>query len=176
MSKNGTFPKNFQELEEFLRKKVDEVFQPYLDWAGKLLKWIDENSKHLEEVEHVFRYRAIDKVDLKDLNLIASSLVLLQSQQVQMMKLLYKTVNELKDAAFLIALVPSELAWELSETLPKFALPLKERLDAVEKELNRLKKRKEKIKFEVADNIRKVLENMARQLEEAKKAQEKYVA
>jgi len=167
MSQDKEFPKELPEIEKYLLKKTDEAFQPFIDWVSKVSEFIEGDSKILEVLTNLLKDRAVDKVSTtRELRVIVASITMVQLEQVQMMKLLRKMVNELKWAGYYAAYLPIDAMLTMSKAIPEHSLPFKERLDTLEKEF---KERKE-VEIKVPENVQKELKEWAQERERMKKA------
>jgi len=169
----GGAPLSLQEVEE-LQGEVDKLLQPLLDWTDKWLKAANRCLKLLEELENSFKYRFDDEVRLGDLHVITNSLILIQLQLAQVMELLYGTISLLKMTFASASLASLVLVQELFKAPSEVILSSVRRLNAVEEELGRLRRKIEE-RATVPDTVEKVLEDLVKRIEEAKEAQKRYM-
>jgi hypothetical protein len=164
--------KELKEAREEIRRLVDENFKPHMAYGDYLVKWTEKTLGIANELERVFKQRAIDNTSVSDLRLITTLIAWLTEQLSDLAKFQYRTIGELKEAVFQIMYVPLYTTWKFSEkTFPL----LGERLKTFENEIQRLKKSRRKIELKIPKKYEGALEELTRRIVENERAQKKYV-
>lgn len=170
------------------RKILDEDFERFENYAKFCMEQSSRLSKISDDINKIFKFRLpssfLYPVVVKDDLELLSSFVAMQSRiQSDLAVISYRNIREMKEVSYHLVGIPLHIAVRilsmLAEVIPKASLEarkiLEERLETLEIEIQKLKKRKEIIKLEAREDIIRTIEDIQKMLERAKKAQEQYV-
>jgi uncharacterized small protein (DUF1192 family) len=158
--------KVLKEMEEKLRKTLDEYFKPYEEFDNQLSKSAERLLDIAKEIEHMFKYRLKDVTSVKDLELLASLIGALVSHQLDTIKFQHRLLLEFKEIVLYLSCLPSLQIVEFAKlTFPS----LSERLKAFEDEIKRLKEERKEIEITVPKEYEEAMKEITRLIEERKK-------
>jgi len=166
------------------REIVEKIFEPYSSYAKEVANWCSEISKIADKSEAMFEYRTVDAVTIEDLRLLSSLIALQSKAQNHIATISARNVEELKETAFQIIRIALYTAVKiivnLSKIIPKesvqFRKTIEEKIRMLEKEIQRLKTRKVKVRLQAKKDIIKTIKEIEKILKEAKEKQKQYIA
>ena len=170
-------------LNEY-RKLLNEDFKIYESYAKFCIEQSNRLSKITHDVENMFKSRPDSVVTKGDLELLSVMMALQSQMQLSLATISYQSLIRLKELAYLVVKAPLDVAVKVlfrftEDFAPKLGSKIREMVDekfyVLLEEIQRLKKRKEKIKLEATKDIAEAMKSIQEWIERARKAQATYV-